>query len=216
MVGLIPFRKGSKRIENKNIKELCGLPLYKYTLSQALASNLDKVIVTTDYKKEELELPETPRPRLIFHQREEVSDSQPANEYILDVIKEFSLPPVEYIVLLQPTCPIRFIKDINQAMEKVCGQGETLVSVNRIDSLKKIYTEEGSVANAILDYNRKIDRPYYIRNSSIYIFQVGYFLAEGSIFSKKPILYEMQHSVDIDILHDWNHARYLIKGGVFE
>ena len=49
---IIPARKGSKRIKNKNIRFLHKKPLIYYPIKLALDSGLfDKVIVSTDSKK---------------------------------------------------------------------------------------------------------------------------------------------------------------------
>ena len=51
ILGIIPARAGSKGIPKKNIKLLNGKPLIAYTIEAALASNLDRVIVSTDCKE---------------------------------------------------------------------------------------------------------------------------------------------------------------------
>ncbi len=49
---LIPARKGSKRIKNKNIKNFFGKPLLYYAINTARKSGLfDKIIVSTDSLK---------------------------------------------------------------------------------------------------------------------------------------------------------------------
>ena len=49
---LIPARKGSKRIKNKNIKIFNGKPIIYYSIKAALNSRLfDKIIVSTDCNK---------------------------------------------------------------------------------------------------------------------------------------------------------------------
>lgn len=48
-IAVIPARKGSKRLPNKNIKLLCGKPLINWTIDAAIASKVfDLVLVTTD------------------------------------------------------------------------------------------------------------------------------------------------------------------------
>ena len=47
-LAIIPAREGSKGLPHKNIKMIAGLPLIGWTIHQALQSNLDKVIVSTD------------------------------------------------------------------------------------------------------------------------------------------------------------------------
>ena len=50
---IIPARKGSKGIPNKNTKLLNGKPLINYTLDYAskVSTGLDKVCITTDDNK---------------------------------------------------------------------------------------------------------------------------------------------------------------------
>jgi CMP-N-acetylneuraminic acid synthetase len=48
ILGFIPARANSKGIPNKNAVELNGKPLITYTIEAALASSVDKVIVSTD------------------------------------------------------------------------------------------------------------------------------------------------------------------------
>ena len=47
-VAIIPLRAGSKGIPNKNKKKMLGRPLYQWTLSEAIFSNLDKIYIFTD------------------------------------------------------------------------------------------------------------------------------------------------------------------------
>lgn len=48
-IAIIPARRGSKRIPNKNIKAFYGKPIIAYSIETALQSRLfDKVIVSTD------------------------------------------------------------------------------------------------------------------------------------------------------------------------
>ena len=49
IIAIIPARKGSKGIPNKNIKYICGKPLIAYSIEVALNSELiDDVYVSTD------------------------------------------------------------------------------------------------------------------------------------------------------------------------
>ena len=48
---IIPARKGSKSIKNKNMRLFCGKPLIYWTIKLALKSNLGTVCVSTDCKR---------------------------------------------------------------------------------------------------------------------------------------------------------------------
>ena len=45
---IIPARKNSKRIKNKNIKNFCGKPLIYHSINLAKSKLFDKIIVSTD------------------------------------------------------------------------------------------------------------------------------------------------------------------------
>ena len=48
VLGLIPARGGSKGIPRKNIRPLAGKPLLEWTAEAAIASRLDRVILSSD------------------------------------------------------------------------------------------------------------------------------------------------------------------------
>ena len=51
MISILPLRKNSKRIKNKNKKIINGKHLYEFILNELLKSKqIKKVIITTDYK----------------------------------------------------------------------------------------------------------------------------------------------------------------------
>ena len=52
IVAIIPARKGSKGIKNKNLIKIIGIPLIKFSIDYAKKSNLiDKIFVSTDGDK---------------------------------------------------------------------------------------------------------------------------------------------------------------------
>ena len=52
IIGLIPSRLNSKRLKEKPLLEIDGLPIIVHSLKRTqLAKKLDKVIVCTDHKK---------------------------------------------------------------------------------------------------------------------------------------------------------------------
>ena len=52
ILGIIPARKNSKRVPNKNIQLINNKPLIYYTISQSLKSRyINDVVLSTDSKK---------------------------------------------------------------------------------------------------------------------------------------------------------------------
>ncbi len=51
-IAIIPARKGSKRIKNKNIRKFRGKPIIAYSIELAVSAKIfDKIIVSTDCEK---------------------------------------------------------------------------------------------------------------------------------------------------------------------
>ena len=51
VVSLIPARKGSKGIQNKNLVDLCGKPLIYYSIKASIQSLVDETWVSSDSDK---------------------------------------------------------------------------------------------------------------------------------------------------------------------
>ena len=227
MKALIPFRKGSERIKNKCVRKIMGIPLYEYTLDRAIQVLTD-VIVATDYSVSDLIENGSgivAMRNVSIYKREEVNSLQPATELFLELFNKGVLLESDDVCLLQPTCPIRLISDLENAIhifEANRDAANTLVSVQEIDTLNKIYTKsEEGVFNSLTGntgYDRFKSHKVYARNSSIYIFKMSFFLEKNSIFEQQPLVYVMpkERSIDIDVESDFIMVERLIKGGALE
>ena len=117
-LALIPARKNSKRIKNKNIKLLNGKPLIEYTIIEAKKSKLlDKIIVSTDSPTIK-EISEKNGIK-VYKLRSKKLSSEKAK--MLPVLKNALIvnnlrKKAKTIVLLQPTSPLRSAKDIDKAI----------------------------------------------------------------------------------------------------
>ena len=130
VLGLIPARGGSKGVPGKNLRTVGGKPLIAWTVSAAhRAKTLDRVILSTD----DAEIAEVARAYdcdVPFMRPAELATDDAA---MLDVVRHAirSLEETyDYVVLLQPTSPLRTAGDIDAAVELCHGdQAATCVSV---------------------------------------------------------------------------------------
>ena len=112
-IALIPARKGSKSIKNKNLYKISGKPLLYYTISAAKKSKIfDQIFVSSDSKKI-LDYSANQNVSTIIRPRKYSNDFSSAN----DVVKHFinqndKLKKKDIIVYLQPTSPLRNYIDI--------------------------------------------------------------------------------------------------------
>ncbi len=219
-LAIIPARGGSKRLPRKNILELAGKPLIAWSIEAGLQSkHIDKVIVSSD-DDEILSIAKDFGSETIKRPDALASDtatSFDAIKHTIDNSKKY-----DYIILLQPTSPLRDEKHIDEAIELLeTKQADALVSVCEMDhSLlwSNTLPADGSMNDFLRDEvksKRSQDlETYYRLNGAIYIAKTDRLLKEESFFLKDNIFaYRMDRksSVDIDEEIDFRIAEYFMK-----
>ena len=209
-LGIIVARKNSKRLQNKNLKKLLGRPLIWYTINSAKKCKfLDRVIISSECPKI-LKMArkfhcETPfvRPRSLS------LDSIVATEVVYHAIKKINIH-YDYLVLLQPTSPLRSRNDIDNAIKQIVNQkANSLISV--FYSLKNEKFSVLPIKKYFKCKLKEIDK-YYI-NGAIYICNTKIFLKKKTFYLNKivPFLMKKNKSVDIDFLSDFTKAERILK-----
>lgn len=120
IVCLINARAGSKGLPNKNILPLCDKPLIGYSIECALASEyIDRVVVSTDSQKIAdiaasfgAEVP-------FLRPAELAADNSKQIDAMIHAVKflEGNGQHYHYICLLQPTCPLRAVEDVDATLK---------------------------------------------------------------------------------------------------
>lgn len=116
ILGLIPARRGSRRLPNKNLASLFGEPLIAHTCRAALQSSaLDKVYVNTDCPEIAevasqfgVRCPRLRPPDLATSN----TPTRISNQWLMNQLSE----EFDAIAVLQPTSPLRSAEDINAAV----------------------------------------------------------------------------------------------------
>lgn len=225
ILSIIPARKGSKGILNKNIKELGGKPLISWTIIEAKKSKfIDRLIITTDSdeiakigREEGAEIP--------FIRPAEISqDNSTATEVILHTLQWFykNDKSYDYFIYLQPTSPLRKVDQIDQALKLIISdeRSDSLVSVSAPS--KHPYWMKRINNNGFLEdffktdklYNNRQELPQvYTVNGAIYISKWDVFLEDNSFYKGNclPFIIEGNSSIDLDTIDDWNYAEYMIR-----
>lgn len=213
VLGIVPARGGSKGIPDKNIYPLNGKPLISYTIAAAKSSRqLTRLILTSDSQeiinissKYGLEAPFI-RPKELA--RDE-TPALPVIQYAVKWLKDNEDYQPDYIVLLQPTSPLRTSKHIDEAITRLINSdADSIVSVVKVPhnynpvSIMKL---EKGFLKPYLDYDenkniRQLKPEFYARNgSAIYAFTNECLIRKNSIYGDKILAYEMEKSDSIDI-----------------
>jgi N-acylneuraminate cytidylyltransferase len=117
---LIPARKGSKRIKNKNIKYFFGRPLISYAIKVAKNSGLfDKVIVSTNCLKiksiSEKFGAEVPFIRPKKYSNGKATDTEVINHFLL-LCKKQKIK-LKYLCYMYPTNPLLTLKTLKNSFK---------------------------------------------------------------------------------------------------
>jgi len=229
ILAIIPARGGSKSIPKKNMQDVAGKPLLWYTFQAVQNSNLvNRTIFSSDdedmieyAKSNNIEVPFI-RPSSLST---DIASTYDVIKHTLDfLIKESGYIP-DYIILLQPTSPLRTAKHIDEAIKKLIKlKGDSLVSVTELphnhhpsklmklekdkkDRLKPLAGKENLIRRQDMEH-------LYVRNgAAIYIFTYDLFVREKRLIGDDCIAYFMNaaESVDIDDFEDLKLADLIIK-----
>ncbi len=119
ILSIIPARGGSKGIKRKNLKPILDKPLVAYTIEASLKSKyITKTIVSSE-DSEILEVSKKYGAEVIVRPDELAQDETKTAPVMLQVLDELEKTgyKADYVVLLQPTCPLRDEKYIDNAFE---------------------------------------------------------------------------------------------------
>jgi len=217
-LAVIPARGGSKGIHRKNLVNLNGRPLIAYSIESALNSKyIDSVVVSTD-DEEIAKVSTSYGANVIKRPAELAGDTSVIVEAILHALLNIN-QEYDFVILLQPTSPLRLSEHIDNAVELLDEKGFTsLVSISPVNdhpllvreremdgTLKKVISQRSSV--------RRQEMPLYFRiNGAIYINRVSE-LNQNSNLNDNKVGYVMpkENSIDIDDTIDLIMAESIIN-----
>ena len=219
-LAIIPARGGSKRLPRKNILDLCGKPLISWSIEAALKSKyISKVVVSSD-DEEILNISSNFGADIIKRPYELANDTATTFDTVKHTIDNFK--NYDYIVLLQPTSPLRNEKHIDEAIELLEEkQADAIVSVCEMDhsplwsnTLPEDGNMRGFLREEILNKRSQDLEKYYRLNGAVYICKTDKLLENKSFFLKDNIfayIMDKKNSIDIDEEIDFEIAKVLIN-----
>ena len=187
-LSIIPARGGSKRLPRKNVLDLCGKPLISWTIEAALYSKyLDEVVVTSD-DSEILGIANNMKVRSIERPPHLASDTASTFDAVKHTID--NVDSYEYIVLLQPTSPLRNATHIDKAIELLARKGaDAVISVSNIshnpawsNTLDESLSMKNFINEEFLKKSSQDLEKYYKLNGAIYICKTKKLLEEKVFF----------------------------------
>lgn len=221
VLAIIPARGGSKGVPRKNIREVAGKPLIAWTIEEAKKSKyIDRLILSSDDAQIIAVAREWGCDVPFVRPAELSQDDTPGIEPVIHAVQ--SLPGYDYVVLLQPTSPLRKVEDIDGAIAFLVNQNaKACISVVEPDkSPFWMYSISNSGYIVPLlegNYARRQDIPsVYALNGAVYVAEVNWLLRKQAFVSDETVAYVMskERSIDIDTETDLAISAILLSGGL--
>ena len=222
IIGVIPARKGSKSIKDKNIFKINRKSLIEYTFIEIKKSLLKESYILTDSQKiKNLSKPYKINSNYIRpNELSKDNTSLLSNLIHFDKWLEKNLIKYDYLLILQPTSPTRSFLDINEVIKILKKKKpNSLFSIN--NSAEHPY-ESIKIKNSKWSYTLPKAKQFYRRQD----FDFESFFINGAIYAihkkiikkkkligKKHILYKMPkiRSFDLNDFEDIEIIRKILK-----
>ena len=210
---LVPMKGHSERVPNKNIRPLCGKPVFHWILESLSGSKyINEIIINTDSPeiaksaKDHFNVTILERPDFLLG---DMVSIQPLIEYDLSQTKG------EYYLQTHSTNPLVKTQTIDKAIEAFFAQTEhdALFSVTPIKT--RFYWADGCGINH--DPKQLIRtqdlEPIYEENSCLYIFSRETNRNTKNRLGSNPMMFPMDRleAIDIDDMEDFYWAEFLLE-----
>jgi CMP-N-acetylneuraminic acid synthetase len=224
VIAVIPARAGSKSIINKNIKLLAGKPLVAWPIDSAKKSKyIDRIIVSTDGELIK-SVAEQYGAEVYLRPKNLAQDESLVIDCVRDLIRRLKKENEEaaYLVLLEPTSPLRSVEDIDLVIEKLLTHDSVATFMEAELNPHRAWKIEGNMVVPFIDgaipwLPRQKQPEAYQLNGAVYGFHIDKIAIEGSPALSGNIAAVMmppERSVDIDNLIHFAVAEEIMKGGI--
>ena len=224
----MPARSGSKGVKGKNVRLLAGKPLINYTIEAALGFKSEdfRLWVSTD-SPEIASIAESAGAEIPFLRPPELAKDEtptlPVVEHALNFLRDNENITPDYLLLLQPTSPLRTNTDLAEVFKLFeCNPSvRSVVSVrlaNNVHPYKAFFIQNGSLRRFFPDSREGIRRQdyrprSYLTNGAIYCTKTEVIREEGRLLDKNltPYVMSQENSLDID-----NELDFLLAENILE
>lgn len=225
VLGLVPARGGSESVPGKNLVEVGGRPLIAWTIEAAnRAASIDRVVVTTDSEEIAAEARRCGAEAPFLRPEELARADTPGIEAVLHAVrwleKQEGYRP-DWVMLLQPTSPLREPEDIDGAvrlaLEKRADAVVGVCDVTHHPYWAKAVAEDGRLVEFLTldrEYARRQDLPaVYGINGAIYAARRQVLLDRESFYTDRtwPWVMPPDRSLDVNIAWDVRVADLVLR-----
>lgn len=223
-LAIVTARSGSKRLPDKNVRNLCGKPLFVWSVLAGLnCPQVLRTIVSTDsveYQRIAIEAgAECPWLRNTALAADETSSA----DVVRDVLERLGDEIQQYraLVLLQPTSPLRTAQDVSGALALYeARNAPAVVSVSEVEcppawmgQLRSDLVMDEFVPAQFRGLRSQDFGDWYRLNGAIYVIGIEQFRREHGFIPQGSLAYVMprERSIDVDTAFDFELAQFLMS-----
>lgn len=205
IIALIPAKKKSVRLRNKNFMLYKGIPIIEHTIREAKKTKLfSEIVVSTDNKKIQNRLKNL-NVKFHFRQKKLCNAKATLAEVVEDYLKK-SKNKIDIICVLLATAPLRNFKDIKcviKLLNKKNCHFSLAVTTYNLPPHQALKLKKNNFAYPFFKkiINKREDKfgKLVVDNGSTYAFFVKHFLREKNFYGKKLKVYIMPKNKSFDL-----------------
>ncbi len=223
LIAVIPARGGSKSVPRKNLYPLAGKPLILWSIDIAkCVGGIDRVIVSTD-DQEIANVASAHGAEVYMRPAHLATDSA----LVIDTLKDLVATLIregetaDWVILLEPTCPLRSVEDVEECMRVLRSGAFDSVATFKSADLNphrawRIHQgiPEVFIPGAIPWLPRQLLPPAYQLNGAVYVFRSNMLGSDSrSILPGRigAVVMPKERSYDIDDPIDFTVVEALLK-----
>ncbi len=221
VLAIIPARGGSKRVPGKNIRMVGGRPLLAWSVEAAKGSSIvDQVILSSD-NAEIIKVAHSCGCDVPFVRPAELATDDAASvDVVCHALRNVG-QEYDYVILLQPTSPLRLSSDIDGAIKRCAESGATtcvgLTPVNHSPYWMFRVEKSGIIKqmfpNVSVSHQSNPSAEILMLNGAIFVCRAKHLLEGGKFVEPDTIAWIMprERSIDIDTEFDLIMADVMLK-----
>ena len=222
-LAIVTARSGSKRLPGKNVRELCGKPLFVWSVLAGLnCPQVGRTIVSTDSAEYQRIATSAGADCTWLRDLALALDETSSADVVKDVLDRLGEEVRQYraLVLLQPTSPLRTSADISGALALYeARNAPAVVSVSEVEcppawmmQLDETLTIDKFSHAQSQDSRAQDHGVWYRTNGAIYIIGIDEFNLCNGFKPKGTLAYVMprERSIDVDTAFDFELAEILM------
>ena len=217
VLGVIVARGGSVRLPKKNLLKIGNNTLLGHAIIQAKNSKfIDNIICSTDSNEIKKNAIENGCPVPFLRPKYLASNKATTKDLIEYICKKVDYH--DYIIIIQPTSPLRISEDIDSAL-RLCQKEKAYSVVSVTENLKHsnwmyYLHDNNKLKPSIRTEKKDLARKLFVLNGAVYVLRYDNIINHKAIIGKNTFAYKMplERSIDIDTKLDFEIAKLIYQG----